>query len=197
MNPSPFFEAEEAMLKEICQESKERMEESIRSLSERYARMRGGRARVDLVSGIKVDCYGSRMSLEQISNISIPEPRLIVIEPWDKSVLGSVEKAILASDLGINPTNDGTIIRLAVPPLTEERRERLAKMIKQWAEETRVRVRNVRREARGKISDLEKSKEISEDEKKRAEKDIQILTDDFIKEIDEIQERKVKEISQV
>jgi len=111
--------------------------------------------------------------------------------------LGSIEKAILASDLGINPTNDGTIIRLAVPPLTEERRERLAKMIKQWAEETRVRVRNVRREARGKISDLEKSKEISEDEKKRAEKDIQILTDDFIKEIDEIQERKVKEISQV
>ncbi|MBA7494432.1 Ribosome-recycling factor [subsurface metagenome] len=185
------------MLKEICQESKERMEESIRSLSERYARMRGGRARVDLVSGIKVDCYGSRMSLEQISNISIPEPRLIVIEPWDKSVLGPVEKAILASDLGINPTNDGTIIRLAIPPLTEERRERLAKMIKQWAEETRVRVRNVRRESRGKISDLEKNKEISEDEKKRAEKDIQILTDDFIKEIDEIQERKVKEISRV
>ncbi len=185
------------MLKEICQESKERMEESIRSLSERYARMRGGRARVDLVSGIKVDCYGSRMNLEQISNISIPEPRLIVIEPWDKSVLGSIEKAILASDLGINPTNDGTIIRLAVPPLTEERRERLAKMIKQWAEETRVRVRNVRREARGKISDLEKNKEISEDEKKRAEKDIQTLTDDFIKEIDEIQEKKVKEISQV
>ncbi|GAH62745.1 unnamed protein product, partial [marine sediment metagenome] len=107
------------MLKEICQESKERMEESIGSLSERYARMRGGRARVDLVSGIKVDCYGSRMSLEQISNISIPEPRLIVIEPWDKSVLGPVEKAILASDLGINPINDGTIIRLAVPPLTE------------------------------------------------------------------------------
>ncbi len=192
-----YLEAEEAMLKEIYEESKKRMEESIHSLSERYARMRGGRARGDLVNGIKVDCYGSRMNLEQISNISVPEPRLIVVEPWDKSVLENIEKAILASDLGINPTNDGNVIRLAVPPLTEERRERLVKMIKQWAEEGRVSVRNVRREARGKISDLEKNKEISEDEKKRAEKDIQTLTDDFTKEIDEIQEKKVKEISQI
>ncbi len=185
------------MVKETYEKAKKKMQQTVQNLADRYARMRSERARADLVKGIKVDCYGSKMSLGQLSNISIPEPRLIVIEPWDKTILDNVEKAILASDLGINPSNDGNIIRLAVPPLTEERREGIAKLARQWAEETRVSIRNLRREARTKIDDLEKKKDISEDEKRRADKDIQALTDDFINEIDERQERKVKEIFEV
>ena len=185
------------MIKEVHEKTKKKMQQTVRSLIDRYAHMRSERARADLVKGIKVDCYGSKMSLEQLSNISIPEPRLIIIEPWDKTILDNVEKAILASDLGINPSNDGNVIRLAVPSLTEERREEIAKLARQWAEETRVSIRNLRREARTKIDDLEKGKDISEDEKKRADKDIQTLTDDFITQIDERQERKVKEIFEV
>lgn len=185
------------MIKEIYEKTKKKMEQATRNLADRYARMRSERARADLVRGIKVDCYGSKMSLEQLANISIPESHLIIIEPWDKTILDNVEKAILASDLGINPSNDGNVIKLVVPPLTEERREGIAKLAKQWAEETRVSIRNLRREARTKIGDLEKRKEISEDEKRRTDKDIQTLTDDFISQIDERQERKVKEIFEV
>ncbi|GAI81039.1 unnamed protein product, partial [marine sediment metagenome] len=116
---------------------------------------------------------------------------------WDKSILKNVEKAILTSDLGINPSNDGNVIRLAVPPLTEERRKGLAKLTREWAEEVRVSIRNLRREARAKIEDLEKRKEISEDEEKRAEKDIQSLTDDFVNQIDEMQETKAEQVSQI
>jgi len=184
-------------VKEIHGEAKEKMKDSAQALADRYAKMRGGRARVDLVSEVKVECYGSRMSLEQLASISIPEPRLLIIEPWDKSILKNVEKAILTSDLGINPSNDGNVIRLAVPPLTEERRKGLAKLTREWAEEVRVSVRNLRREARAKIEDLEKRKEISEDEKKRAEKDIQSLTDDFVNQIDKMQETKAKQVSQI
>ncbi|RLE08614.1 ribosome recycling factor [Candidatus Aerophobetes bacterium] len=184
-------------IKEIYEESKKKMEQARDALIKRYARMRGGRARADLVSEIKVDCYGSKVPLKQLSNISVPEPRLIVIEPWDKSLIKNIEKAILTSELGINPSNDGNVIRLAIPSLTEERREKIAKVAKQWGEEVRISIRNIRREAREKIESLEKKKEISEDEKKKAQKDIQTLTDDFIKEIDEIQERKVNEIRQI
>lgn len=185
------------MIKEIYEKTKKKMEQAVQSLADGYARMRSEGARADLVKGIKVDCYGSRMSLEQLSNISIPEPHLVVIEPWDKTILNNIEKAILASDLGINPSNDGNVIRLAVPPLTEERREGIAKLARQWAEETKIGIRSLRREARSKIDDLEKNKEVSEDEKRRADKDIQTFTDDFITQIDERQERKVKEIFEV
>lgn len=184
-------------VKEIYKETKEKMKNSIQSLADRYTKMRGGRARADIVSEIKVECYGSTMNLEQLASVSIPEPRLLIIEPWDKSILKNVEKAILTSDLGINPSNDGSVIRLAIPPLTEERREGLAKLAREWAEEVRVSIRNSRRDARTKIEDLERRKEISEDEKKRAEKDIQDLTDDFVKEIDEMQETKAKQVSRI
>ena len=184
-------------VKEIYKETKEKMNNSVQSLVDRYTKMRGGRARADLVSEVKVECYGSTMNLEQLASVSIPEPRLLIIEPWDKSILKNVEKAILASDLGINPSNDGNVIRLAIPPLTEERREGLAKLAREWAEEVRVSIRNSRRDARTKIEDLERRKEISEDEKKRAEKDIQDLTDDFVQEIDEMQETKAKQVSQI
>jgi len=184
-------------VKEIHKETKEKMKDSVQVLADRYAKMRGGRTRADLVSEVKVECYGSRMSLEQLASISIPEPRLLIIEPWDKSILKDIEKAILTSDLGINPNNDGNVIRLVIPPLTEERRKGLVKITREWAEEVRVSIRNLRREARVKIEDIEKRKEISEDEKKRAEKDIQNLTDDFVNQIDEMQERKAKQVSQI
>ncbi len=185
------------MIKEIYEEAKKRMKESVQVLADRYAKMRGGRARVDLVSGIKVECYGSKMNLEQLSSISIPEPRLIVIEPWDKTILKNIEKAILTSDLGINPNNDGNVVRLVIPPLTEEGRKGIARLAREWAEETRVTIRNLRREARAKIDNLEKEKEISEDEKRRAEKEIQTLTDDFISQIDEMQDLKTEQVSQI
>jgi len=184
-------------VKQIYEESKKKMEQAKEALVKRYTTMRGGRARADLVSEIKVECYGSRMPLKQLSNISVPEPRLIVIEPWDKSLIKNIEKAILNSGLGINPTNDGNVIRLVIPTLTEERREELAKVVRQWAEEARISVRNIRREAREKIEKLEKEKEISEDEKRRAQKEIQALTDDVMEEIDSLQEKKVSEIRQV
>jgi len=150
-----------------------------------------------MVSGIKVDCYGSKMLLSHLATISVPEPRLIVIEPWDKSIIGNIKKALLTSDLGVNPSDDGNLIRISLPPLTEERREEIARLVKQWAEETKVIIRNIRREAREQIEEMEKSKEISEDEKRRAEKDIQSLTDEYIKIIDELQDRKVEEVKKV
>jgi len=185
------------MVKEIDEEASQKMGQSIENLSRRYARLRGDRARVDLVQDIRVDCYGSKMNIKQLANISVPEPRLVVIEPWDKSILVNIERAILTSELGINPTNDGNLIRLSIPPLTEERREEIARMVKQWGEEAKVVVRNYRREAREKVEQLEKENEISEDEMRRAQKEIQTLTDDFISRIDEIQEKKVKEVRQV
>lgn len=185
------------MVKEIYEEASQKMDHSVENLSRRYARLRGDRARVDLVQDIRVDCYGSKMNIKQLANISVPEPRLVVIEPWDKSILADIERAILTSELGINPSNDGNLIRLAIPPLTEERREEIARMVKQWGEEAKVVVRNCRREAREKVEQLEKENEISEDEIRRAQKEIQTLTDDFITRIDEIQENKVKEVRQV
>lgn len=185
------------MVNKIYEEASHNMDQSVQSLRRRYARMRGDRARVDLVEDIKVDCYGSKMNIKQLANISIPEPRLVVIEPWDKSILTHIERAILTSELGINPSNDGNMIRLSIPSLTEERREEIVRMVKQWGEETKVVIRNYRREAREKVEQLEKDNEISEDEMRRAQKEIQTLTDDFISRIDEMQEKKTREVRQV
>jgi len=184
-------------IKKIYQKTKEKMEQCKQALKKRYATMRGGRATPEMVSGIRVDCYGSKMPLSQLATISIPEARLIVIEPWDKSILENVKKALLASDLGVNPTDDGNLIRISLPPLNEERREELAKLIKQWAEEAKVTIRNARRDARDQIEEMEKSKEISEDEKRRAEKEIQSLTDEYMKTIDELKDEKVEEIKKI
>jgi len=173
------------------------MEEVKKSLVRRYSTIRGGRGNIELVSDIKVNCYGSRIPLNRLSNISVPEPRLIIIEPWDRSIIKEIEKAILTSNLGVNPTSDGNIIRIVLPPLTEERRKEIAKIVNKWGEETKVLIRNLRREAREKIEELEKKKEISEDDKKRGEKEIQMLTDNFIEEITEIQKKKVKDIQEI
>lgn len=184
-------------LKKIHQETREKMEQSKNALIKRYATMRGGRATPDMVSGIKVECYNSRIPLSQLASISVPEARLIVIEPWDKSTIENIKRAILVSDLGVNPSDDGNLIRLSFPPLTEERREEIAKIVKQWAEETKITIRNIRREAREQIEQMEKDKQISEDDKKRAEKDIQSLTDDYIKKIEELQNKKVEEVKKI
>jgi len=184
-------------VKKIYQEAKERMQQCQEALKKRYATMRGGRATPEMVSGIKVECYGSKMNLSQLASISVPEPRLIVIEPWDKSILENVKKALLTSELGVNPTDDGNLIRISLPPLTEERREELARLIRQWAEEAKVTVRNIRRDAREQLEKMEEDKEISEDEKRRAEKEIQSLTDEYMEIIDELRDKKVEEIKKV
>jgi len=184
-------------LDKIYKEAKKKMEQSKQALMKKYSTMRGGRATPDMVSGIKVECYGSQMPLAQLANISAPEPRLIVIEPWDKSIIKNIEKALLSSDLGVNPSNDGNLIRVPLPPLTEERREEIAKIIRQWAEEVKIAIRNIRREARDEIAKMEENKEISEDEKRRAEKEIQSLTDEYMEAIDQLRDRKVEEIKKL
>lgn len=184
-------------VKEIYKQAKDDMEQAKQALVKKYTTMRGGRANPEMVNSITVQCYGSRMDLSQLANISIPEARLIVIEPWDKSILGDIKKAILASNLGANPSDDGNLIRISLPPLTEERREKLAKMIRERAEESKIGIRNTRREARDQIEKMEQDKEISEDEKIRAEKEIQSLTDEYIEAVDELRDQKVDEIMKV
>lgn len=184
-------------IKKIKQDARKKMEQCREALGEKYATMRGGRANPEMVNRIKVDCYGSKMNLSQLANISVPEPRLIIIEPWDKSIMENIKKAVLASNLGVNPSDDGNLIRISLPPLTEERREELARVIKEWAEESKVTVRNIRRDAREQIEKMEQDKEISEDEKVRAEKEIQSLTDEHVEAIDELKDKKVEEIKKV
>lgn len=184
-------------VKKVCQDTETKMEQCQETLVKKYVTIRGGRANPEMVSSIKVNCYGSLMELSKLANISAPEPRLIVIEPWDKSVLEDVKKALIASNLGANPIDDGSLIRVSLAPLTEERREEMAKLIKQLAEETKVSIRNFRREAREQLEKMEQEKEISEDEKIRAGKEIQSLTDKHIEATDKLKDSKVEEIKKV
>jgi ribosome recycling factor len=159
--------------------------------------LRAGRANPAILEKITVDYYGSPTPINQMANITAPEPRLLVIQPWDKSIIPNIEKAILKSDLGLNPSSDGTVIRLAIPQLTQERRKELAKVVKKKGEDAKVAVRNIRREANELLKNLEKSKDISEDDNKRSQEDVQKLTDKFIQEIDKVLENKEKEIMEV
>ncbi|MBQ3111847.1 MAG: ribosome recycling factor [Firmicutes bacterium] len=185
------------MLKEILNDGEQRMNKVIEFLQGEYSGLRAGRANPALVEKIMVDYYGSPTPLNQTANISCPEPRLIVIQPWDKSLVPTIEKAILKSDLGINPNSDGVVIRLAIPQLTEERRKELVKTCSKKAEEARVSIRNVRRDLNDEIKAVEKAKECSEDESKKALDDAQKLTDKLIKRVDEIFTKKEKEIMEV
>jgi ribosome recycling factor len=160
-------------------------------------RLRTGRASPGFVETLMVDAYGTSTPLNQLSTINVPEPRLLVIQPYDKSTIGAIEKAILASDLGVTPSNDGQIIRLPFPPLTEERRKELVKVAHQRAEEGRVAVRNVRRHAKEELEKLRKDGKIGEDELRRAEKDLQRETDAHVEEIDQLLVRKEKELHEV
>ncbi|MFP3928421.1 MAG: ribosome recycling factor, partial [Desulfobacteraceae bacterium] len=183
-----------AMKDEILDETRQKMSKSVEALSKDFKRIRTGRASTALLDGIKVDCYDTQMPLEQVASISVPESRLITIKPWDQSVIGEIEKAILKSELGLTPMNDGKIIRISIPPLTEERRKELAKIAKKMAEESKIGVRNHRRDANEMLKDLKNDKEISEDEMFKAQEEVQKITDEFIKNIDKLLEEKEKEI---
>ncbi len=182
------------MKEEILDEAREKMTKSVEALKREFNRIRTGRASTALLDGIKVECYESRMPLDQVASLSIPESRLITIKPWDQSIIGEIEKAILKSELGLTPMNDGKIIRISIPPLTEERRKELAKLARKMAEEAKIAVRNHRRDANEMLKELKNEKEISEDEMFKAQDDVQKLTDEFIKKVDEVTAEKEKEI---
>ena len=176
---------------------KERMEKSIGAYQEKLSEIRAGRANPAILNKVKVDYYGTPTPINQMAGISVPEARMIVIQPWDMSVLKDIEKAILASDIGINPNNDGKVIRLAFPELNEERRKELVKEIKKMAEEAKVAIRAIRREGIDDAKAEQKEGNITEDELKQAENDIQKLTDKNIEEIDKILANKEKEVMSV
>ena len=176
---------------------KEKMEKTINNFTERLAEIRAGRANPAILNKIKIDYYGTPTPINQVAGISVPEARLIVIQPWDMSVLKEIEKAILASDIGINPNNDGKVIRLAFPELNEERRKEIVKDIRKMGEEAKVAVRNTRREGIDKAKSMQKNSEITEDELKQAENEIQKMTDKYIEEIDTVLEKKEKEVMSV
>ena len=176
---------------------KERMEKTINNFSEKLSEVRAGRANPAILNKVKIDYYGTPTPINQVAGISVPEARLIVIQPWDASILKDIEKAILASDIGINPNNDGKVIRLSFPELNEERRKELEKEIKKMAEEAKVAVRAVRRDGIEEAKAEQKEGNITEDELKQAENEIQKITDKEIEEIEEILEKKEKEIMSV
>jgi len=182
------------MKDEILSEMSQKMEKTAESLNQEFKKMRTGRASASILEGIKVECYGTQMRLNQIASISIPESRLLTIQPWDQSIIGDIEKSILKSGLGLTPMNDGKLIRISIPPLTEERRKELAKLAKKMAEESKVSIRNHRREANEMLKELKNESEISEDEMYTYQEKVQKNTDEFIEKIDEIRKEKEQEI---
>lgn len=174
--------------------AEEKMKKTVSVLNSEYAGMRAGRANASVLDKIRVDYYGTPTPINQMAAVSVAEARILTIQPWDKTTLGPIEKAILASDIGINPQNDGVTIRLIFPQLTEERRKDLCKDVKKMAEESRVAVRSIRRDALDKLKKMEKASEITEDDLKVAEKKIQDYTDKFVKEIDKSADEKEKDI---
>ncbi len=184
-------------MKEVIKQFEEKMSKSIDVLQEDFASIRAGRANPHLLDKIKVDYYGTPTPIQQVGNISVPEARIILITPWEKTLLKEIERSINQADIGINPTNDGTAIRLVFPELTEDRRKELAKDIKKKGEETKVAIRNIRRDAVDKIKKMEKASEITEDDLKDGEEQVQKATDEAIKKVDNVVENKTKEIMTV
>jgi ribosome recycling factor len=185
------------MLKDVLKDARERMDKAVDSLQVDLRSIRTGRASPSLVEKLTVDYYGAPTPLNQLAGITVPEPRMLMIRPWDRSTMGIIEKSILKSDLGLTPTNDGQVIRLVIPQLTEERRRDLTRLVARRVEEARVAVRNIRRDAIDMLRDLEKEKLISEDEMYEGRDDTQELTDKYIKQLDEIGKTKEAEIMEV
>ncbi len=183
--------------KEIIKDAKRRMDGAINALHDELVKIRTGRATPTLLDGIKVDYYGQKVPLNQAATVTAPEPRLLVVQPWEKKMLAEIEKEIQKADLGLNPSNDGNVIRIPIPQLSEERRKDLVKLVHKFAEEARIAVRNVRRDANDHLKKLEKNHEISEDQLKDYLDDVQELTDEHIKKIDEIMKTKEEEILKV
>ncbi|MDP8216860.1 MAG: ribosome recycling factor [Candidatus Kaelpia imicola] len=184
-------------LKDVHREVDHRMDKTIEALKAEFTALRTSRATPALVENVKVEYYGFTLPLKQVASISIPEPRMILIQPWDVNAIADIEKAFLKSELGITPSNDGKVIRLALPSLTEERRQELVKLAKKIAGDSKIAVRNVRREANEGIKKLEKDSKITEDERFKAQEDMQHVTDGHIKKIEQILEAKEKEILEV
>ena len=182
------------MKDEILSETRQKMDKAFEALNQEFKKMRTGRASTSILEGIKVECYGTQMRLNQTASISIPESRLLTIQPWDQSIIGNIEKSILKSGLGLTPMSDGKLIRISIPPLTEERRKELAKMAKKMAEESKVSIRNHRREANEMLKELKTESEISEDDMYNYQDKVQKITDEFIEKIDEIRKEKENEI---
>ena len=185
------------MLPQVHQAMEHKMQKAIEVLKTEFTGIRTGRANAALLDTIRVISYGNPVPVNQVASISVPEARLIVISPWDKGLMGEIEKAILKSDLGLTPANDGKVIRLPIPTLTEERRKELAKVVKKMAEDSKVAVRNIRRDANDEIKKLEKDHKISEDESKKAHDDTQKVTDKYVALVDEVLKKKEKEIMEV
>ena len=184
-------------MKDVQNKLQQQMDKTIEALKHEFSTIRAGRANAQMLDKIRVDYYGTPTPINQVGSISVPEPRTLMINPWDKSAMKEIEKAIRNSDLGFNPTNDGEVIRIAVPALTEERRKELCKQAKKSAEDFKVRIRNERRDANDKLKKLEKEGEITEDELKKAQENVQKMTDKYVKEIDTLLDIKEKDIMAV
>ena len=182
---------------ETLKSTTDRMDKSVDALKRELSSVRTGRASSGLVENIKVECYGTTTPLNQLSSINIPEARTILIEPWDKSILEDIEKSILKSDIGLNPTNDGTLIRINIPPLTEERRKEMVKLVGNIVEQSYVAIRNIRRDSLETFRTLEKNKEISQDESRKAQEELQKLTEYKSKSIDEIKVQKETDVMEL
>lgn len=182
------------MLNDLYKETKSDMGKAVQSLKKELDRVRTGRASLSLLDGIRVDYYGTLSPLDQMASLSVPESRLITIQPWDASVIKDIEKAIMASSLGLTPSSDGKLIRIAIPPLTEERRKELVKVVHQMCEDHKVGVRNVRRDTNDMVKSFKKEGEVSEDDAFKAQDQIQKITDEYVEMIDEIYKEKEKEI---
>lgn len=185
------------MIEESLKEARERMDKAVSSVQKDFSQVRTGKATTALLDNIKVECYDQQMPLNQVASISTPEVRLLTVQPWDKTITKNIEKAILKSDLGLNPINDGSIIRLSIPQLTEERRKELVKLVGRFGEEGKIAVRNIRRDVNDKMKNMEKNKQISEDELYRVQDETQKITDDAVAKIDELVKNKETEIMQV
>ena len=182
------------MINEIYEDTKERMTKSVSACRNELSKVRTGRASLNLLDGIRVDYYGTMTPLDQMATLSVPESRLMTIKPWDGSIIKEIEKTILKSGLGLNPTSDGKIIRIAIPPLTEERRKELAKVVNKICEEYKVAVRNIRRDANELFKGLKKDGDITEDEAFKAQEEVQRITGEYIGRVDQIYKEKEKEI---
>lgn len=185
------------MIDAVLKDLKDKMDRSIDALHREIAKLRTGRASISMLDGVRVDYYGTMTPLNQLATMSVPESRLITIQPWDAGTLPHIEKAIMNSDLGLTPTNDGKLIRISIPQLTEERRKEIAKMAKKITEECKIAVRNNRRDANEEIKKLEKDKKVSQDDSKKAQTKIQEATDKYINKVDDILKHKEKEIMEV
>jgi ribosome recycling factor len=181
----------------VFEETRDKMRKAVTHLQDEFGAIRTGRATPNLVEKLKVDMYGSEVTLQQVAGVTVPEARMLVISPYDKGAIKAIEKAIQASDLGINPSNDGQVVRVVFPELTQDRRKELVKQVKNRAEESKVAVRNIRRHARHDLEGLEKDGDLSKDELDRAEKDLEKLTHDVIEEMDRLLEHKEKELLDV